>query len=163
MRANRGGALVRGALFALGVMGLEGGWARAQAVGDWGPAPSYAVPAGTSAPRPLPPGTLPSAVTTIPAAAGDRAALTSTAPGDIGEGEATGATTGTAPAAGRQSYFRSEQPPAPPSRLERLRRRVRGFVRRTNGDEGSEDHRYIDPSSGRTNLPISKPWLAPTR
>jgi len=181
MRAKWGGAFVGAAYFAVGVMGLEGGSARAQAVDGGSPAPGQARPAGIAAPRPLAPGTFPAAtapgveaaparvaapaVPTAPGAVGDGATLTGAAPAgvDTGTDAATGGPSGTAPAAGSQSYFRSELPPSPPSRLERIRQRVRGFVHRSNGDEGSEDHRYIDPSTGRTNQPISRPWLTPTR
>ena len=187
MRANWSGVLVGGAVFAAVASGIGGGSARAQAVGGGTPVPSYGAPAVPSAPRPLPPGAFPAAgtpgvgvgvgvtparVAAAPAptaAVGDGAALTSTAPAGVvagpgaSSGSALGTPIGAAPADGHPSYFRSELPPSPPTRLERMRQRVRDVLRKNHAGEGTEDHRYIDPSTGKTNLPISKPWLTPAR
>ena len=190
MRPNWGAICVGGALAAVGGLGLEGGSARAQAAGGSAPAPIYGLPGpsyaapgtavGLATPRPISPAAYPApgatgvgagasparaAAPNNPAAAGDGAALTSTAlpASGAGLGVPPVAPVAAQPAAGHSAYFQSELPPSPPTRLERMRQRVRGFIHRNGGHEAAEEHAYSDPSTGRGNLPISKPWLTPNR
>jgi hypothetical protein len=56
-----------------------------------------------------------------------------------------------------RSYWTA--PPPPPKKPSALRRAF-NFVFRTEETSGSESRAiYVDPSTGRTDLPLSKPWL----